>query len=193
MCAGYYTLAIYLTVVKWYIIIYHHHWPAQDQHGCHWSAWCSNHCNLHKGSVWKEIVCTLTQVAMIAASCTSMASVLIMSSSVVVVDRIACCCCILLHCTDAGPALCTLHPDLWRKHSTCAGGGIIIIIYSVLCTLSLRCYQSESTVQDKRIASLLLQKCNLEVSAWPFVQISFVLVILWLVTLFVHPLYILCM
>ena len=133
MCAGYYTLAIYLTVVKWYyIIIYHHHWPAQDQHGCHWSAWCSNHCNLRKGSAWKEIVCALTQVAMIAASCTSMVSVLIMSWSVVVVVRIACCCCILLHCTDAGPDLCTLHPDLWHKHSTCAGGGIIIIVYSVL-------------------------------------------------------------
>ena len=29
---------------------HHHHRPAQDQHWRWWSARCSNHCNLHKGT-----------------------------------------------------------------------------------------------------------------------------------------------
>ena len=29
---------------------HHHHRPAQDQHRRWWSARCSNHCNLHKGT-----------------------------------------------------------------------------------------------------------------------------------------------
>ena len=49
-----------------------------------------------KGRAWKELQwCALTQVAMIAASCTPPALVLILSWSVVVVVGVACCCCIL--------------------------------------------------------------------------------------------------
>ena len=32
---------------------HHHHRPVQDQHGCWWSAQCSNHCNLRKGTQFK--------------------------------------------------------------------------------------------------------------------------------------------
>ena len=30
---------------------HHHHWTAQDEHRHWWSAWCSNHCNLRKGTL----------------------------------------------------------------------------------------------------------------------------------------------
>ena len=52
---------------------------SQDQHRHRWSAQCSNHCNLHKGSALGRKLCALTQVAMIAALCTPMAPVLILS------------------------------------------------------------------------------------------------------------------
>ena len=77
---------------------HHYHRPAQDQHGRWWSARCSNHCYLRKGTHFKLLSCPdLTQVAMIAASCTPPAPVLILSwSVVVVVVGVACCCCIPL-------------------------------------------------------------------------------------------------
>ena len=38
------------TNVSIYIYIYnqYQHWPDQHQHGCRWSDWCSNQCNLRK-------------------------------------------------------------------------------------------------------------------------------------------------
>ena len=50
----------------------------------------------NKGRAWKELeLCALTQVALIAASCTPPAPVLIRSWSMVVVVGVASCCCIL--------------------------------------------------------------------------------------------------
>ena len=62
------------------------------------STWEYGDCFLrahNKGRACKELEwCALTQVEMIAASCTPPAPVLILSLSVVVVVGVACCCCI---------------------------------------------------------------------------------------------------
>ena len=101
-------------------------------------------------------LCALTQVAMIAASCTPLASMLILSWLVVVVVGVACCCCIplrlvlmlvltfapctltfgtntpLAHVVVSPTASCTgvtFSFSLWRRYSTCTHGG------STLCNL----------------------------------------------------------
>ena len=94
-----------------------------------WSARCSNHCYLRKGTHFKLLSCPdLTQVAMIAASCTPPAPELVGGSGG------GWSCMLLLHpaptCADAGPDLCTLHPDLctlclrWLSPAATYGGGV---------------------------------------------------------------------
>ena len=88
-------------------------------HACVWV-----HVGVEGGSTWKEVLCPYT-------SCNDccivhpMVPVLIQSCSMVVV---VCNCMLSLHpaptCADAGPDLCMLHPDLWRKYSTCTRSGI---------------------------------------------------------------------
>ena len=59
---------------------HHHHQPDQHQHRCRWSDRCSNQDNLCKDN-W----CAFTQVALIAASVTPIAYMLVLIWSVVVV------------------------------------------------------------------------------------------------------------
>ena len=123
--------------------IHNRHQPAQ--HGCHWSARCSNYCNFckgtifffqagHKGKAWMELeLCaTLGRKLCPYTSCNDCC--IVHSNGVrghpeLVRGGSGWSYMSLLHpvltCADAGPDLCTLHPNLCTLHPD-------------LCTLCLR-------------------------------------------------------
>ena len=75
------------------------------------------------GPTWKEIVCPYAS----CNDCCIMHYIGVHADPELAGGGCGCSCMLLLHpaptCADAGPDLCTLHPDLWHKHATCACGG----------------------------------------------------------------------